>query len=370
MNYARTVAAGGGGPGDSQLPEPDACRPGRADRSCADVLPAHSRYALERSGADCGNYRQLLASIDSVPGVISASVSPPPVTRDGLALDLGFAVLVHERALEHDLVPGSLLGDGDGGVECLARPRLLREPHAVRREIPDPDVVRDCRREQAGGEHAVPETEGRPEACAATSSWCIGLKSPDAPAYITRSVRVSLWSTAARRRRPARRRSAACARPFPVPWSAAPIGALSQIFIRCKNYIRVSIDSADRIQVQISAGRCPKEISPPLLPSVTVEPVSVDAPVVLPAVKVVPAVLASVALPTIPTALLPVVSKVTSGRPAAFVNSNAVVLSFSGVKIARLFEPLNAMLVVRRRMDFDIKSPRCHSRRSAVVQSC
>ena len=38
-----------------------------------------------------------------------------------------------------------------------------------------------------------PNTLGRPAAWAATSSWCIGLKSPDAPAYWTRSVRVSLW---------------------------------------------------------------------------------------------------------------------------------------------------------------------------------
>ena len=61
---------------------------------------------------------------------------------DGLALDLGFTVLVHERALEHDLVSGSLLGDGDGRAERLARPRLLGEAHAVRREVPDPHVVR------------------------------------------------------------------------------------------------------------------------------------------------------------------------------------------------------------------------------------
>ena len=37
-----------------------------------------------------------------------------------------------------------------------------------------------------------PNTVGSPAAWAATSSWCIGLKSPDAPAYITRSVRVEL----------------------------------------------------------------------------------------------------------------------------------------------------------------------------------
>src|SRR3954469_4218970 len=38
-----------------------------------------------------------------------------------------------------------------------------------------------------------PNTLGSPVACAATSSVCMGLKSPDAPAYITRSVRVSVW---------------------------------------------------------------------------------------------------------------------------------------------------------------------------------
>src|SRR3954465_6388313 len=38
-----------------------------------------------------------------------------------------------------------------------------------------------------------PNTLGRPAALAVTSSVCIGLKSPDAPAYITRSVRVSVW---------------------------------------------------------------------------------------------------------------------------------------------------------------------------------
>src|SRR5690348_14055514 len=38
-----------------------------------------------------------------------------------------------------------------------------------------------------------PNTLGRPAALAATSSVCIGLKSPDAPAYMTRSDRVSLW---------------------------------------------------------------------------------------------------------------------------------------------------------------------------------
>ena len=37
-----------------------------------------------------------------------------------------------------------------------------------------------------------PKTLGCPAAWAATSSWCIGLKSPEAPAYLTRSVRVSL----------------------------------------------------------------------------------------------------------------------------------------------------------------------------------
>src|SRR5277367_993166 len=37
-----------------------------------------------------------------------------------------------------------------------------------------------------------PNTLGCPAFCAATSSWCIGLKSPDAPAYLTRSVRVSV----------------------------------------------------------------------------------------------------------------------------------------------------------------------------------
>src|ERR1700734_404758 len=36
-----------------------------------------------------------------------------------------------------------------------------------------------------------PNTLGCPACWAATSSWCIGLKSPDAPAYFTRSVRVS-----------------------------------------------------------------------------------------------------------------------------------------------------------------------------------
>src|ERR1044071_9463334 len=36
-----------------------------------------------------------------------------------------------------------------------------------------------------------PNTLGRPASLAFTSSVCIGLKSPDAPAYITRSVRVS-----------------------------------------------------------------------------------------------------------------------------------------------------------------------------------
>src|SRR5205823_1935475 len=38
-----------------------------------------------------------------------------------------------------------------------------------------------------------PKTLGRPAAWALTSSWCMGLKSPDAPAYCTRSVRVSSW---------------------------------------------------------------------------------------------------------------------------------------------------------------------------------
>ncbi len=38
-----------------------------------------------------------------------------------------------------------------------------------------------------------PNTLGRPAALADTSSVCIGLKSPDAPAYMTRSVRVSVW---------------------------------------------------------------------------------------------------------------------------------------------------------------------------------
>src|SRR5215471_151300 len=38
-----------------------------------------------------------------------------------------------------------------------------------------------------------PNTLGSPESLALTSSWCIGLKSPDAPAYITRSVRESSW---------------------------------------------------------------------------------------------------------------------------------------------------------------------------------
>ena len=40
-----------------------------------------------------------------------------------------------------------------------------------------------------------PKTLGCPAALAATSSWCIGLKSPDAPAYFTRSVRVSVCVT-------------------------------------------------------------------------------------------------------------------------------------------------------------------------------
>src|SRR6188472_3428513 len=38
-----------------------------------------------------------------------------------------------------------------------------------------------------------PNTLGRPAALAATSSVCIGLKSPEAPAYLTRSVRVRMW---------------------------------------------------------------------------------------------------------------------------------------------------------------------------------
>src|SRR5256885_11351833 len=40
-----------------------------------------------------------------------------------------------------------------------------------------------------------PKTLGSPASLAFTSSWCMGLKSPDAPAYITRSVRVSSWLT-------------------------------------------------------------------------------------------------------------------------------------------------------------------------------
>src|SRR5215831_10314691 len=40
-----------------------------------------------------------------------------------------------------------------------------------------------------------PNTLGRPASLAFTSSWCMGLKSPEAPAYITRSVRVSSWVT-------------------------------------------------------------------------------------------------------------------------------------------------------------------------------
>src|SRR5438309_10230229 len=40
-----------------------------------------------------------------------------------------------------------------------------------------------------------PKTLGRPAAWALTSSVCMGLKSPDAPAYMTRSVRVSSWVT-------------------------------------------------------------------------------------------------------------------------------------------------------------------------------
>src|SRR5580658_9591331 len=40
-----------------------------------------------------------------------------------------------------------------------------------------------------------PKALGWPAAWAVTSSWCIGLKSPDAPAYFTRSVRVSLCET-------------------------------------------------------------------------------------------------------------------------------------------------------------------------------
>src|SRR5271169_2362248 len=41
-----------------------------------------------------------------------------------------------------------------------------------------------------------PKTLGCPASLAATSSWCIGLKSPEAPAYLTRSVRVSLCVSA------------------------------------------------------------------------------------------------------------------------------------------------------------------------------
>src|SRR3712207_5694953 len=40
-----------------------------------------------------------------------------------------------------------------------------------------------------------PNTLGSPTARAATSSVCMGLKSPDAPAYSTRSARVSRWVT-------------------------------------------------------------------------------------------------------------------------------------------------------------------------------
>src|SRR4030095_7439453 len=38
----------------------------------------------------------------------------------------------------------------------------------------------------------IAKTVGFPEASAQVWAWCIGLKSPEAPAYLTKSVRVSL----------------------------------------------------------------------------------------------------------------------------------------------------------------------------------
>src|SRR6185369_4164774 len=43
-----------------------------------------------------------------------------------------------------------------------------------------------------------PNTEGLPTCDAIVSSWCIGLKSPEAPAYFTNIVRVSAGNSSVR----------------------------------------------------------------------------------------------------------------------------------------------------------------------------
>ena len=57
--------------------------------------------------------------------------------RHGFALDLGLALLVDDRAVEHDLVAGALLADRDARRQHLAGPGLLREPHPVRLQVAD-----------------------------------------------------------------------------------------------------------------------------------------------------------------------------------------------------------------------------------------
>src|SRR5205823_4558919 len=71
-----------------------------------------------------------------------------------LALDLHLAVLVEERGVEVDEVAPVLLalgGDGDLGLERLARPRLLGEAHLVLGEAADADVVSDGLGQEASG---------------------------------------------------------------------------------------------------------------------------------------------------------------------------------------------------------------------------
>ena len=95
-------------------------------------------------------------------------------------------VLVGDGAVDVDQAIAALLalaGHRGGAGECVARPHLLREAdlEAAKGFGAEP-VLELSRAMKLAVSMPWPKTDGLPTEVATVSSWCIGLKSPEAPA--------------------------------------------------------------------------------------------------------------------------------------------------------------------------------------------
>ena len=105
--------------------------------------------------------------------------------RGRRARDRLVAVLVGDGEVQIDEVLAALFalaGDDGGAREHVAGPHLLGETNLEPADRLGTEPVLDDRAASPIDSMPWPNTEGLPTCAAMVSSWCIGLKSPDAPA--------------------------------------------------------------------------------------------------------------------------------------------------------------------------------------------